>query len=87
MKTCLILILRKIDILAPDLGKLFYIISFFFQTSQPTLEIFEDLIDKNPETFYPLRTPKTLHNHWLLMKQYHLLPDQSGWFIHTPRAH
>lgn len=46
-------------------------------TSQPTLQVFEDLIDKNPEAFYPLRTPKSLHNHWLLMKQYHLLPDQS----------
>ncbi|CAG2193253.1 INO80Q [Mytilus edulis] len=46
-------------------------------TSQPNLEVFEELIDKNPESFYPLRTPKSLHNHWLLMKQYHLLPDQS----------
>ncbi|XP_076088814.1 microspherule protein 1-like [Mytilus galloprovincialis] len=46
-------------------------------TSQPNIEVFEELIDKNPESFYPLRTPKSLHNHWLLMKQYHLLPDQS----------
>ncbi|KAL5005838.1 hypothetical protein ScPMuIL_016996 [Solemya velum] len=46
-------------------------------TSQPTVETFEDLLDKNPDTFYPARTGKALHNHWLLLKQYHLLPDQS----------
>ncbi|XP_078327132.1 microspherule protein 1-like [Crassostrea virginica] len=46
-------------------------------TSQPTLEVFQDLFEQNPDTFYPLRTPKALHSHWLLLKQYHLLPDQS----------
>ncbi|XP_045188939.2 microspherule protein 1-like isoform X2 [Mercenaria mercenaria] len=46
-------------------------------TSNPSLETFQELLDKHPDTFYPTRTPKALHNHWLLMKQYHLLPDQS----------
>ncbi|XP_067686518.1 microspherule protein 1-like [Haliotis asinina] len=44
---------------------------------QPTLEVFEDLLDKTPDIFHPARTAKSLHSHWLLMKQYHLLPDQS----------
>jgi len=47
------------------------------QTSSPTLETFQDLLDRHPEVFYPTRTAKSLHTHWLLMKQYHLLPDQS----------
>ena len=51
---------------------------FHFQTSSPSMEVFKDLLDKNPDTFYPTRTPKSLHSHWLLMKHYHLLPDQSG---------
>lgn len=46
-------------------------------TSSPTLEMFQDMLDKNPDVFYPTRTPKALHTHWQLMKQYHLLPDQS----------
>ncbi|XP_061170163.1 microspherule protein 1-like [Saccostrea echinata] len=46
-------------------------------SSQPSLETFQDLLEQNPDTFYPLRTAKALHNHWLLLKQYHLLPDQS----------
>lgn len=46
-------------------------------TSQPTVEVFQELLEQNPDTFYPLRTAKALHNHWLLLKQYHLLPDQS----------
>lgn len=49
----------------------------FLQTSNPTLETFQELLDKQPDTFYPTRTSKALHTHWLLMKQYHLLPDQS----------
>lgn len=46
-------------------------------TSQPSLDVFHELSEKHPEVFYPLRTSKSLYNHWLLMKQYHLLPDQS----------
>ncbi|XP_066597399.1 microspherule protein 1 [Prorops nasuta] len=45
--------------------------------SQPTLEIFQELLEANAHTFYPARTAKALLNHWQLMKQYHLLPDQT----------
>ena len=48
------------------------------QTSQPTLETFEKLLGDNRLTFFSLRTAKSLQTHWLLMKQYHLLPDQTG---------
>lgn len=47
------------------------------QTSQPTLEVFQELLEANAHTFYPARTAKALHSHWQLMKQYHLLPDQT----------
>lgn len=46
-------------------------------TSSPQLEVFQDLLSKHPDIFHPLRTPKALQTHWQLMKQYHLLPDQS----------
>ncbi|XP_060554269.1 microspherule protein 1-like isoform X2 [Ruditapes philippinarum] len=46
-------------------------------TSNPTVEKFQEVLDNHPDTFYPTRTAKALHSHWLLMKQYHLLPDQS----------
>lgn len=46
-------------------------------TSQPTLDTFQELLLKNPTVFYPGRRAKVLYNHWLLMKQYHLLPDQT----------
>ncbi|XP_022079135.1 microspherule protein 1-like isoform X2 [Acanthaster planci] len=46
-------------------------------TSQPTVETFQELITKSPTSFHPARTAKALYTHWLLMKQYHLLPDQS----------
>ncbi|CAH1788008.1 unnamed protein product [Owenia fusiformis] len=46
-------------------------------TSQPQMEVFNDLLSKHSSVFHPMRTGKVLHNHWLLMKQYHLLPDQS----------
>ncbi|XP_038073263.1 microspherule protein 1-like isoform X2 [Patiria miniata] len=46
-------------------------------TSQPTVETFQELVNKNPTSFHPARTAKALYTHWLLMKQYHLLPDQS----------
>ncbi|XP_014670670.1 PREDICTED: microspherule protein 1-like [Priapulus caudatus] len=45
--------------------------------SQPSSETFQELLNKNGTTFYPSRTYKALQTHWLLMKQYHLLPDQS----------
>uniref|UniRef100_A0A182QBF0 FHA domain-containing protein n=1 Tax=Anopheles farauti TaxID=69004 RepID=A0A182QBF0_9DIPT len=43
----------------------------------PTLETFQDLLNKNSSVFYHSRTAKNLLNHWQLMKQYSLLPDQS----------
>lgn len=46
-------------------------------TSQPTIETFQELLSKQYDVFYPSRSAKVLHNHWLLMKQYHLLPDQA----------
>lgn len=46
-------------------------------SSQPTLDTFQQLINKNVTVFHPSRTAKSLHSYWLLMKQYHLLPDQS----------
>lgn len=49
-----------------------------FQTSQPTLEAFEKLLQDNATVFHAARTAQALQAHWQLMKQYHLLPDQSG---------
>ncbi|KAH8386165.1 hypothetical protein KR200_002105 [Drosophila serrata] len=46
-------------------------------TEQPKLEQFQELLDKNASIFYSARTAKSLHNHWLLLKQYSLLPDQT----------
>lgn len=46
-------------------------------TSQPTLESFEGLLLKNPESFLTFRTSRCLQTHWTLMKHYHLLPDQT----------
>lgn len=46
-------------------------------SSQPTLETFQDLLNKHPEVFYMSRTAKSLQVHWQLMKQYYLLEDQT----------
>ncbi|KAK2582792.1 hypothetical protein KPH14_005055 [Odynerus spinipes] len=46
-------------------------------SSQPALEVFQELLEANAHTFYPHRTAKALLAHWQLMKQYHLLPDQT----------
>ncbi|PNF29236.1 Microspherule protein 1 [Cryptotermes secundus] len=46
-------------------------------TSQPGLEVFQNLLEQNPHILYPSRTAKALLTHWQLMKQYHLLPDQT----------
>uniref|UniRef100_A0A182RMH1 FHA domain-containing protein n=1 Tax=Anopheles funestus TaxID=62324 RepID=A0A182RMH1_ANOFN len=45
-------------------------------SEQPTLETFQELLNKNSSVFYHSRTAKNLLNHWQLMKQYSLLPDQ-----------
>ncbi|KAJ8390481.1 hypothetical protein AAFF_G00102780 [Aldrovandia affinis] len=46
-------------------------------SSQPKLEVFQELLNKHPGVFYPSRTPKSLLVHWQLLKQYYLLEDQS----------
>ncbi|KAF6718092.1 Microspherule protein 1 [Oryzias melastigma] len=46
-------------------------------TSQPKLEVFQELLNKHPAVFHPYRTPKSLLVHWQLLKQYYLLDDQS----------
>lgn len=47
------------------------------QTDNPTIDTFRDILEKHPNLFYSARTPKSLSNHWHLMKQYSLLPDQT----------
>ncbi|XP_053724472.1 microspherule protein 1 isoform X2 [Synchiropus splendidus] len=46
-------------------------------TSQPKLDVFQDLLSKHPSVFHQSRTPKSLLVHWQLLKQYYLLDDQS----------
>uniref|UniRef100_A0A3Q3VI50 Microspherule protein 1 n=1 Tax=Mola mola TaxID=94237 RepID=A0A3Q3VI50_MOLML len=46
-------------------------------TSQPKLDVFQELLMKHPGVFHPARTPKSLMVHWQLLKQYYLLDDQS----------
>ncbi|XP_051967619.1 microspherule protein 1 isoform X1 [Xyrauchen texanus] len=46
-------------------------------SSQPKLEVFQDLLNKHLSVFYPSRTAKSLLVHWQLLKQYYLLEDQS----------
>ncbi|KAM9410578.1 microspherule protein 1 [Pholidichthys leucotaenia] len=46
-------------------------------TSQPKLDVFQELLSKHPDVFHPSRTPKSLLVHWQLLKQYYLLDDQS----------
>ncbi|CAH0767049.1 unnamed protein product [Diatraea saccharalis] len=46
-------------------------------TSHPAPEKFQELLDQNPQVFYPSRTAKALMTHWQLLKQYQLLPDQT----------
>lgn len=47
------------------------------QSSPVALVTFEELLGKHPDVFYPSRTPKSLQRHWLTLRMYHLLPDQS----------
>ncbi|XP_054752656.2 microspherule protein 1-like [Lytechinus pictus] len=46
-------------------------------TSLPTVDTFQELINKNGTIFNPMRMAKGLQTHWMTMKQYHLLPDQT----------
>lgn len=50
---------------------------FLLQTENPTLQIFQELLERNALIFYSARTAKVLFTHWQLMKQYSLLPDQT----------
>ncbi|XP_052330526.1 microspherule protein 1-like [Oncorhynchus keta] len=51
--------------------------AFTTSSSQPKLEVFQEMLSKHPSVFYPSRTPKSLLVHWQLLKQYYLLEDQS----------
>lgn len=53
------------------------LLSKIASTSQPKLDVFQDLLNKQPGVFHPSRTPKSLLVHWQLLKQYYLLDDQS----------
>ncbi|MBN3291945.1 MCRS1 protein, partial [Polypterus senegalus] len=46
-------------------------------TSQPKIDVFQELLNKHPGVFYPSRTAKSLQIHWQLLKQYYLLDDQT----------
>ncbi|XP_058869449.1 microspherule protein 1-like [Acipenser ruthenus] len=46
-------------------------------TSQPKLDVFQELLNKHPGVFYPSRTARSLQVHWQLLKQYYLLEDQA----------
>jgi len=46
-------------------------------TSSSNLKLFEDLLANHPNVFHRGRTAKALQNHWMAMKMYHLLPDQT----------
>ncbi|XP_067932134.1 microspherule protein 1-like [Watersipora subatra] len=45
--------------------------------SQPTQATFSELLSNNLRKFHRVRTSQSLHEHWMLMKHYHLLPDQA----------
>lgn len=46
-------------------------------SESPNDETFQDLLSNNSTVFYHARTPKSLTNHWELMRQYSLLVDQT----------
>ncbi|XP_013103576.1 microspherule protein 1 [Stomoxys calcitrans] len=52
------------------------LLSTIKSSDNPKLEQFQELLDKNASVFYSARTPKSLQNHWQMMKQYQLLSDQ-----------
>jgi len=45
--------------------------------NHPTLDTFNELLQRHIEVFLPYRKPKNLRNHWLLLKHFHLLDDQN----------
>ena len=44
----------------------------------PKLQNFQKLLDENSGVFHKSRTPKTLFNHWALLRHYQLLNCQAG---------
>lgn len=56
------------------------------QNESPTLDTFQDLLERNALVFYSARTAKSLHTHWQLMKQYALLPDQQSQLVAAASA-
>ncbi|CAL9704172.1 unnamed protein product [Knipowitschia caucasica] len=46
-------------------------------STQPKLDVFQDLLHKQSSVFHPSRSAKSLLVHWQLLKQYYLLDDQS----------
>lgn len=53
------------------------LLSKIASTSQPKLDVFQELLNKHPGAFHPSRSAKSLLVHWQLLKQYYLLDDQS----------
>lgn len=45
--------------------------------SHPTIETFNELLQRRIEAFLPYRKAKNLRSHWLLLKHFHLLADQN----------
>ncbi|BFF96279.1 microspherule protein 1-like [Drosophila madeirensis] len=52
------------------------LLASFKSTESPTLEQFQELLDKYATIFWHTRTARDLEHNWLLMKKYFLLPDQ-----------
>ena len=58
---------------------LFFVFLFpCIKNSNPNSQTFVKLLEDHQDIFHKSRTAKTIHNHWLLMKHYQLLSDQSG---------
>lgn len=53
-------------------------------TENPTLDMFQELLDKYPHIFFISRTPKRLFNYWQLLKSFNLLPDQTVQPLNKP---
>lgn len=60
------------------------LLSTIKSSSKAELPEFEELLAKNPDIFYPSRTAKSLQRHWMTLRMYHLLPDQSVAPLPTP---
>lgn len=54
-----------------------HILSNIPANSPASLDLFQELLDKNPGVFHQCRSAKALRNHWLCMRQHQLLSDQT----------